>query len=100
MEYRSHDRCEHFTHFGDDGTVAALSQCRGHNNTDKFLRGFVSTPDFAFDIYQNPESLPSTSDDRDETKGIYIRLPNMNYLLVLAKCCTRAINHHRFQIVA
>ena len=82
MEYRSHDRCEHFTHFGDDGTVAALSQCRGHNNTNKFLRGFVSTPDFAFDIYQNPKLLPSTEDERDETKGICIRLHNMKCLLV------------------
>ena len=65
LDYNSHERCEHFTHFGDNGTVAAISQCRGRNNNGKFIRGFVSTGDFAFDIYQEPGSAAVNKNEQD-----------------------------------
>ena len=52
LDYNTSGRCEHFTHLGVDehngnsNIVAALSHC--HNG--KFIRGFVSTKDFSFDI--------------------------------------------------
>ena len=63
LDYNCHERCEHFTHFGENGTVAALSQCRGRDNNGKFIRGFVSTGDFAFDIYQEPGSTVNKNED-------------------------------------
>ena len=65
LDYNSSGRCEHFTHFGDNGTLAAISQCHSQchsanaenkkcnanaQNKTELVRGFVSTPDFAFDI--------------------------------------------------
>ena len=38
---------------------------KGRNNTGKFIRGFVSTGDFAFDIYQEPSGLPTANRDND-----------------------------------
>ena len=66
LDYNSHERCEHFTHFGENGTVAALSQCKGRNNNGKFIRGFVSTGDFAFDIYQEPGSASAVNKNEQD----------------------------------
>jgi hypothetical protein len=57
---------------------------KGRNNTGKFIRGFVSTGDFAFDIYQEPSGLQSTANrDKDDAIAVQISrvsdLPNFTH---------------------
>ena len=46
---------------------------KGRNNTGKFIRGFVSTGDFAFDIYQEPSGLQSTT-NRDNEDAVAVQI--------------------------
>lgn len=78
-DYNSSSRCEHFTHFGHNGSsVGAISQC--HNG--KFIRGFVSTRDFAFDMTHSTSFQEAQEGGSSIQVKLVSRLPDTNSSLI------------------